>query len=87
MAIAQADAPRELTGVAQPRVAPPAPAKSLVKDMAAAAKAAGHSLLPWQLTAGSFLTAHRAATAGATARSPSWWPARTARPSCSCRAS
>jgi hypothetical protein len=57
MAIAQPDARREQTGVAQPRVAPPPPAKSLVKDMATVAKAAGHTLLPWQLTAGSFLTA------------------------------
>jgi hypothetical protein len=47
---------RTVLGAADPRLAPPVPAKSLVKDYKAAAKDLDIELMPWQLIAARFLT-------------------------------
>jgi hypothetical protein len=44
-------------GSATPRVAPPLPARSSVKDIQTLAERVGYSLYPWQLTAARYLTA------------------------------
>jgi phage terminase large subunit-like protein len=48
---------RTLTGHAKPRIAPPTPARSLVKDFEAAADSVKLDLMPWQRTAGRYLYA------------------------------
>lgn len=51
--------PPPLKGRATPRVAPPLPLKTLVKEYVAAAKSAGIALYPWQRTAAQYLMARR----------------------------
>ena len=48
---------RRLVGVAAPRIAPPVPAKSLIREYEAAAKDVGIKLMPWQTTAARYMTA------------------------------
>ena len=48
--------PRSLHGLTEPRVAPPIPAKSLVREYDAAARELGIRLMPWQRLAARYLT-------------------------------
>jgi hypothetical protein len=56
-ALAQQKPRQEPKGSPTPRVAPPTPARSAVKDFAATAEDCGFSLYPWQETAARYLTA------------------------------
>ncbi len=47
----------EVKGSASPRLAPPIPARSLLREYEAAAKELGIKLMPWQRTAARYLTA------------------------------
>jgi len=49
--------PLKLLGVSTPRIAPPIPATSRLKDYEAAAKEVGITLYPWQKVAGRYMTA------------------------------
>ncbi len=54
MALAKA-LPAQLVGSASPRIAPPVPARSLLKEYQAAAKELGIKLMPWQILAARYL--------------------------------
>jgi nitrogen fixation protein FixH len=57
LTVAVAPPPSALIGVQTPRIAPPQPAKSKLDEFRKAATDAGIKLLPWQETAGEYLTA------------------------------
>lgn len=60
MALAERAAAKSPKGVTAPRIAPPLPAKSLIREYEAAAAELGISLMPWQKTAARYLTATNA---------------------------
>lgn len=57
MTLARKPAPVRLAGVANPRVAPPLPARTKFRDYDRIAKDVGIVLRPWQVRAGKYLTA------------------------------
>lgn len=57
MTAERAPKPAVAVGSAEPRLAPPVPARSLVKEYEESARAMGIKLMPWQKTAGRYLTA------------------------------
>ncbi len=60
MALAERSLRNQPKGRAKPRIAPPVPARSLVKEFTATAAELGYELMPWQQYAGRFLTGLRA---------------------------
>lgn len=57
MALAERAVRSALTGRVNPRIAPPIPAKSLLKEYEVAAKSLGIDLMPWQRVAARYMTA------------------------------
>lgn len=57
MALAERAPGKPLTGRTKPRIAPPTPARSLVKEYEAQANEIGIELIPWQREAARYLTA------------------------------
>ena len=57
MAIAQRKPRESVKGIAAPRIAPPVPARSLLKEFEAQAKGSDIKLMPWQQIAARYLTA------------------------------
>lgn len=57
MALAEAPSRKAQKGISKPRIAPPTPVRSMVKEFEAMSSTLGIELMPWQKIAGQYLTA------------------------------